>query len=191
MGLQEIRRTSCPTHAVVLCPDILSPHLHLDPSLGRHPTRGHLGCGGLPARRADADRLRPPGTVPCQSPSPVRVPACPEGCHTFPADGCGHARDKRRRPGPDALGQVVPLPPGYAAGPLPVAWAVGYSWHHDLLPRVVARWRVPGWLVGIKPQHGNSEFEGLRRRLEGETLGPVTAVASGRQAASSGGRRRG
>ncbi|KAF6821692.1 uba domain-containing protein ucp14 [Colletotrichum sojae] len=70
-----------------------------------------------------------------------------------------------------------------------VGWIIGYSWRNDLLPGAVTKWRLPGWMVGVRTQRRRSEFEGLRRRLEGE--GP-TASASGVQGQVDGdaGRRR-
>lgn len=69
--------------------------------------------------------------------------------------------------------------PGSLLGAL-VGWVVGYSWRNDLLPAVLTRWRVPGWVVGIRTQKRSAGFEGLRRRLEGEDS--PTATATGAQA---------
>lgn len=70
-----------------------------------------------------------------------------------------------------------------------VGWTVGYSWRNDLLPGALTRWRVPGWIVGIRTQRRSDEFDGLRRRLEGENSATATGVQSQPQAAD-GGRRR-
>lgn len=69
-----------------------------------------------------------------------------------------------------------------------VGWVVGYSWRNDVLPGAVTRWRVPGWLVGMKGQKRAEDFEALRRRLEGEN----TAAATGSDGRLGGevGRRR-
>lgn len=55
-----------------------------------------------------------------------------------------------------------------------VGWAVGHSYRNEVLPGVATRWRLPGWLVGVKGKR-REDFEGLRRRLEGEN----TAAATG------------
>lgn len=49
-----------------------------------------------------------------------------------------------------------------------VGWVVGYAWRNGLLPVSLVSWRVPGWMVGLRSQRRSAEFEGLRRRLEGE-----------------------
>lgn len=67
--------------------------------------------------------------------------------------------------------------PGSVLGAL-VGWVVGHAWRNDLLPGMVTRWRVPGWLVGVRTQRRRDEFEGLRRRLEGEN---ANATSSGAQ----------
>ncbi|KAH8892034.1 hypothetical protein GQ53DRAFT_746476 [Thozetella sp. PMI_491] len=59
-----------------------------------------------------------------------------------------------------------------------VGWLVGYSWRSDLLPGALTRWRVPGWVVGIRTQKRNDGFEGLLRRLEDEN---TSGAASGIQ----------
>ncbi|KAF3361132.1 hypothetical protein VdG1_00741 [Verticillium dahliae VDG1] len=76
--------------------------------------------------------------------------------------------------------------PGSVLGAL-VGWVVGHSWRSDFLPSAMTRWRVPGWLVGIRAQRRRDEFEGLRRRLEGEN---ISATASGVQAPVEGGEGR-
>lgn len=85
--------------------------------------------------------------------------------------------------------------PGSLLGAL-VGWVVGYSWRNDLLPGRITQWRMPGWMLGLRDQKlgGTSdEFEGLRRRLEGEGADPPTASASGAQSGTDtdGARRRG
>lgn len=60
-----------------------------------------------------------------------------------------------------------------------VGWVVGHSWRAGLLPTSFTTWRLPGWLVGSGSYRRSAEFEGLRRRLEGEI--PATAVATGAQ----------
>jgi hypothetical protein len=62
-----------------------------------------------------------------------------------------------------------------------VGWLVGYAWRNDLLPSALTRWRVPGWMVGVQGQKRSAAFEGLRRRLEGETS---SGLASGVQPAA-------
>lgn len=71
-----------------------------------------------------------------------------------------------------------------------VGWLVGSAWRNDLLPGALTRWRLPGWMVGLRATKSSQEFEGLRRRLEGE--GAPTATASGAQEQGEGeaGRRR-
>jgi hypothetical protein len=69
-----------------------------------------------------------------------------------------------------------------------VGWVVGYSWRNDVLPGAATRWRIPGWMVGVKSRKRGEDFEGLRRRLEGEN----TAAATGSDGRLGGdmGRRR-
>ncbi|CAK7270918.1 hypothetical protein SEPCBS119000_004331 [Sporothrix epigloea] len=70
-----------------------------------------------------------------------------------------------------------------------VGWILGHAWRNDVLPGRLTNWRVPGWLVGMRPQKRRDEFEGLRRRLEGESAtGNATGVDG--QAGGSEGRRR-
>lgn len=68
--------------------------------------------------------------------------------------------------------------PGSLVGAL-AGWVVGHSWREGLLPAALVRWRLPGWMLGLRAtgRHGG-EFEGLRRRLEGESSG-AAAVATG------------
>lgn len=70
-----------------------------------------------------------------------------------------------------------------------IGWVVGYSWRNDLLPGAVTKWRLPGWMVGVRTQRRRGEFEGLRRRLEGEGSSATTSGAQG-QADGDAGRRR-
>lgn len=77
--------------------------------------------------------------------------------------------------------------PGSLLGAV-VGWVIGYAWRNDLLPGSLTRWRIPGWMVGIRTQKRSQEFEGLRRRLEDENA--PSATASGVQAPNDGGRRR-
>ncbi|CAK7241967.1 MAG: hypothetical protein STHCBS139747_003440 [Sporothrix thermara] len=70
-----------------------------------------------------------------------------------------------------------------------VGWILGHAWRNDVLPGRLTEWRVPGWLVGMRPQKRRDEFEGLRRRLEGENAtGNATGVDG--QAEGVAGRRR-
>jgi hypothetical protein len=73
-----------------------------------------------------------------------------------------------------------------------VGWVVGQAWREGLLPSAFVRWRLPGWLLGLKPQRrgGGGEFEGLRRRLEGEngaaTAGATATGVQGRRSEDAG-----
>ncbi|KAJ0125338.1 uba domain-containing protein ucp14 [Diaporthe amygdali] len=72
-----------------------------------------------------------------------------------------------------------------------IGWVVGYAWRNDLLPTKVTTWRLPGWMVGMRTQKRSQEFEGLRRRLEGENAPSATATgAQGQGADGDAGRRR-
>jgi hypothetical protein len=71
--------------------------------------------------------------------------------------------------------------PGSLLGGL-VGWVVGYSWRNELLPGALTRWRLPGWMVGVKGHKRSEGFEGMRRRLEGESS--TTGMASGVQQGS-------
>ncbi|KAK3314727.1 hypothetical protein B0H66DRAFT_320012 [Apodospora peruviana] len=73
--------------------------------------------------------------------------------------------------------------PGSLLGAV-VGWLVGYTWRNELLPGVLTRWRVPGWVVGVKGHRSSGGFEGIRRRLEGESSS--TGTASGVQQATEG-----
>jgi hypothetical protein len=59
-----------------------------------------------------------------------------------------------------------------------VGWVVGYAWRNEILPGA-NRWRVPGW-VGREKKEG-AQYEGLRRRLEGE----AEATASGAEGSTA------
>lgn len=65
-----------------------------------------------------------------------------------------------------------------------VGWVVGTLWRNEMLPGALTKWRVPGWVVGVRTQKRSGEFEGLQRRLEGE--GSSTGVTSGAQVAVEG-----
>lgn len=70
-----------------------------------------------------------------------------------------------------------------------VGWTVGYAWREGILPQACIRWRIPGWVLGIKSQSRSREFEDMRRRLEGE--GEATASgAQGQQVEGQAERRR-
>jgi hypothetical protein len=58
-----------------------------------------------------------------------------------------------------------------------VGWMVGQAWRSELLPGALTRWRVPGWVVGMRRPRSSDRFEGMRRRLESE--GASTGVAPG------------
>jgi len=70
-----------------------------------------------------------------------------------------------------------------------VGWVVGYSWRNDVFPGTISQWRVPGWMVGIEAQKRGEGFEGLRRRLEGESTTATATGADGRPAPDAGRRR--
>lgn len=66
--------------------------------------------------------------------------------------------------------------PGSFLGAI-VGWLVGYAWREGVFPGLLTRWRIPGWMVGIRNQRRGAEFDGLRRRLEGEnTSGTASGV---------------
>ncbi|KAI1171332.1 hypothetical protein F4777DRAFT_63902 [Nemania sp. FL0916] len=60
-----------------------------------------------------------------------------------------------------------------------MGWIVGYAWRMEIFPRSLMRWRLPGWIVGIRTPPRSREFEGLRRRLEDEST--PTAATTGLQ----------
>jgi hypothetical protein len=70
-----------------------------------------------------------------------------------------------------------------------IGWIVGYFWRNDLLPGSVTQWRIPGWMVGIKTQKRGEDFEGLRRRLDGESGSASATGADGRTGGDFGRRR--
>lgn len=71
-----------------------------------------------------------------------------------------------------------------------VGWIVGYGWRNDVLPGAVTRWRVPGWVVGMKGQKRAEDFEAMRRRLEGENTNGALATGSDGRHGGEVGRRR-
>lgn len=72
-----------------------------------------------------------------------------------------------------------------------IGWVVGYVWRNDMLPTRLTTWRLPGWMVGMRTQKRSQEFEGLRRRLEGENAPSATATgAQGQGTDGDAGRRR-
>ncbi|KAI0202627.1 hypothetical protein F4808DRAFT_68197 [Astrocystis sublimbata] len=71
-----------------------------------------------------------------------------------------------------------------------VGWVVGYAWRMEVLPRSLMRWRIPGWVVGIRAPRRSQEFEGLRRRLEDEGAPTASTTGADGQADGAGGRRR-
>ncbi len=77
--------------------------------------------------------------------------------------------------------------PGSIVGAL-VGWVVGYAWRMEVLPRSLMRWRIPGWVVGIRTPRRSREFEGLRQRLEDE--GAPTAATTGVRRQTGSERRR-
>jgi len=79
--------------------------------------------------------------------------------------------------------------PGSLLGAV-VGWVWGYAWRNDLLPGAITRWRIPGWMVGIRTQKRGQEFEGLRRRLEDENSPSATATGVQGPNGAEGGRRR-
>ncbi|KAL9130655.1 MAG: hypothetical protein Q9217_001225 [Psora testacea] len=67
-----------------------------------------------------------------------------------------------------------------------VGWLVGSAWRGEFGPAVWGKWRVPGWVVGEGKKDGREGFEGLRRRMEGES-----GTGSGVDGQREGIRRRG
>lgn len=49
-----------------------------------------------------------------------------------------------------------------------VGWFVGYVWCNEVLFGVLICWWVFGWVVGMRGQKINVEFENMRRWLESE-----------------------
>lgn len=72
--------------------------------------------------------------------------------------------------------------PGSVIGAV-VGWLVGYSWRTGIIPASLVTWRLPGWMVGLSSQGRSAEFEGLRRRLEGDNAAAATATGVDGQAA--------
>ncbi|KAM0516664.1 hypothetical protein ACHAPE_005297 [Trichoderma viride] len=68
--------------------------------------------------------------------------------------------------------------PGSVLGAM-AGWVLGYSWRVGFLPTSFTSWRLPGWIVGSGSYRRSAEFEGLRRRLEGDN--PATGVSTGVQ----------
>jgi len=68
-------------------------------------------------------------------------------------------------------------------------WVVGYAWRNELLPGAVTRWRIPGWMVGMRGQKRGEGFEGLRRRLEDENVDTATATGADGRLGGEVGRR--
>ena len=79
--------------------------------------------------------------------------------------------------------------PGSIIGAI-VGWTVGHSWREGILPVGLIRWRVPGWVVGLRTQNRTAEFEGLRRRLEGENAHAGSSTGIENQAEGQAERRR-
>lgn len=70
--------------------------------------------------------------------------------------------------------------------PAIVGWVVGHAWRAELLPGRATGWRVPGWLYGYRSRRVAGEdrrdaerYEGLRRRLEGESRAAAAAAVAG------------
>jgi len=59
-----------------------------------------------------------------------------------------------------------------------VGWAAGHAYRNEVLPGVATRWRVPGWLLGVNGKR--RDFEGYRRRLEGENTAAAATGSDGR-----------
>ncbi|KAK8923079.1 DSC E3 ubiquitin ligase complex subunit 2 [Metarhizium anisopliae] len=72
--------------------------------------------------------------------------------------------------------------PGSVLGAF-VGWTVGNAWRGGLMPASLVTWRLPGWMVGLRSHRRSAEFEGLRRRLEGEN-GSAAGASSGVQGPS-------
>lgn len=66
--------------------------------------------------------------------------------------------------------------PGSVVGAA-VGWLVGHAWRGGVLPASVVSWRLPAWMVGLSAQGRSAEFEGLRRRLEGENSPAAVSTA--------------
>ncbi len=59
-----------------------------------------------------------------------------------------------------------------------------------MFPGRITNWRVPGWMVGIRPKKRREDFEGLRRRLEGENTNTAMATGADGRLGVEPGRRR-
>jgi len=68
-----------------------------------------------------------------------------------------------------------------------VGWVVGYAWRSEILPGA-SRWRIPRWL-GKESGEGH-RYEGLRRRLEGESTAAAASGVDGAQGGGGGRQRR-
>jgi hypothetical protein len=79
--------------------------------------------------------------------------------------------------------------PGSVIGAL-VGWVIGYAWREGLMPTSLITWRLPGWMVGLSHQRRSAEFEGLRRRLEGENASTGASTGVQGQADNQAERRR-
>jgi len=79
--------------------------------------------------------------------------------------------------------------PGSVLGAL-VGWVVGYSYREGILPAGLIRWRLPGWVLGLKSHRSRTEYEGLRRRLEGQGDAATASGAQGPQGEGQAERRR-
>ncbi|KAL2175282.1 uncharacterized protein P884DRAFT_247857 [Thermothelomyces heterothallicus CBS 202.75] len=71
-----------------------------------------------------------------------------------------------------------------------IGWLVGQAWRSELLPGALTRWRVPGWVVGLRTPKNSERFEGMRRRLESEGASSGAASGAQQQAGVDGNRRR-
>lgn len=97
----------------------------------------------------------------------------------------------------------------YSILPALTGWLVGHAWRAELLPGRISAWRIPGWVYGDaslderqrattrrRNEYGDTasgagggedddaqRYDGLRRRLEGESR---AAAAAGRSTSGSG-----
>lgn len=77
--------------------------------------------------------------------------------------------------------------PGSALGAA-VGWIVGYAWRRELLPGTT-KWRLPRWV--LSETNDSQRFEGMRRRLEGESaMAADRGRASGAEGEPRGPQRR-
>lgn len=70
-----------------------------------------------------------------------------------------------------------------------VGWLTGHAYRSGVMPMALVSWRVPGWMVGISSKRHSAEFEGLRRRLEGDGAATSTGAATGQEGQSADRRR--